>query len=246
MTKTTIKRPFAVFDIDGTLIRWQLYHAIAEELIKLNFLEPADVIKIKKIKRTWEHRVNKSAYEDYESQLMFYIEKIIKTIPTSTFYDISLKVFNTYKNKNHRYTLDLINNLRAKNYLLFFISGSPEIIVKMMTDYYNFDDFGGSHLIEKDNFLDHYSLRMTRKNKADLLRKFIKKHHATSKNSIAIGDSDSDIEMLLMVETPLVFNPNQKLLTFAKNNNWKIIIERKNVIYELEAINGQYVLANTK
>ena len=28
-------RPFAVFDIDGTIIRWQLYHALADELASL-------------------------------------------------------------------------------------------------------------------------------------------------------------------------------------------------------------------
>ena len=30
---------FAVFDIDGTLIRWQLYHAIADELAKSGHID---------------------------------------------------------------------------------------------------------------------------------------------------------------------------------------------------------------
>ena len=33
-------RPFAVFDIDGTLIRWQLYHSIADTLARLGHIEP--------------------------------------------------------------------------------------------------------------------------------------------------------------------------------------------------------------
>ena len=32
-------RPFAVFDIDGTLIRWQLYHAIADALAKKGLID---------------------------------------------------------------------------------------------------------------------------------------------------------------------------------------------------------------
>ncbi len=31
-----MSQPFAVFDIDGTIIRWQLYHALADELAKEN------------------------------------------------------------------------------------------------------------------------------------------------------------------------------------------------------------------
>ena len=41
MTKdSTQSRPFAVFDIDGTLIRWQLYHAVADDMAKQNIINP--------------------------------------------------------------------------------------------------------------------------------------------------------------------------------------------------------------
>ena len=34
------QRPFAVFDIDGTLIRWQLYHALADEMVRRSMIDP--------------------------------------------------------------------------------------------------------------------------------------------------------------------------------------------------------------
>jgi phosphoserine phosphatase len=36
-----------------------------------------------------------------------------------------------------------------------------------------------------------------------------------------------------MVETPICFNPNKKLYEYAKRSGWKIVVERKDVIYDL-------------
>ena len=38
---------------------------------------------------------------------------------------------------------------------------------------------------------------------------------------------------LEMVENPICFNPNEKLYTEAKRQGWKVVVERKDVIYEL-------------
>jgi len=39
--------------------------------------------------------------------------------------------------------------------------------------------------------------------------------------------------MLEMVERPICFNPNQKLFEAAKRHDWPIVVERKDVVYEL-------------
>ena len=63
--------------------------------------------------------------------------------------------------------------------------------------------------------------------------------------SIAIGNGASDISMLELVETPIAFNPEKKLFDYAKDRGWKIVVERKNVIYELETRSGKYQLVKT-
>jgi hypothetical protein len=55
-----------------------------------------------------------------------------------------------------------------------------------------------------------------------------------------------DIELLEMVQNPIAFNPNTDLFEYAKSKNWKIVIERKNVIFELEKQDGKYILTDTK
>jgi len=55
----------------------------------------------------------------------------------------------------------------------------------------------------------------------------------TLKGSVGVGDTESDIAFLKMVEKPICFNPNQKLYQYAKRAGWKIVVERKDVIYHL-------------
>ena len=55
----------------------------------------------------------------------------------------------------------------------------------------------------------------------------------TTKNSIAVGDTEGDIPLLEGVEQPICFNPNQALYNHAKLMGWEVVVERKDVIYYL-------------
>jgi len=48
--------------------------------------------------------------------------------------------------------------------------------------------------------------------------------------------------MLELVENPIAFNPDKNLFEIAKTHKWKVVIERKNMIFQLEYKNGNYVL----
>jgi phosphoserine phosphatase len=49
-----------------------------------------------------------------------------------------------------------------------------------------------------------------------------------------MGDTESDASILRMVTHPIAFNPNQNLKKFADAEGWRIVIEKKDVIYEIE------------
>jgi phosphoserine phosphatase len=74
----------------------------------------------------------------------------------------------------------------------------------------------------------------------------VEKYGATFAGSIAIGDSESDIAMLELVERPIAFNPSKGLFKEAQKQGWPVVLERKNMIYELENRGNEYVLAETK
>ena len=54
------------------------------------------------------------------------------------------------------------------------------------------------------------------------------------KGSIGVGDTESDVAFLKLVERPICFNPNKKLYDYAKRKGWEVVVERKDMIYFLQ------------
>lgn len=238
------KRPFAVFDIDGTLIRWQLYHAIADALAKKGYIDSGTHQKIKDARMVWKKRAHGEAFSAYQNELITVYEKLLLDLSYRDFNQAVKAVFDEYKDQVYIYSRDLIKKLKKDGYLLFAISGSQIEIVSKIAKYYGFDDFVGTiYEHEGDKFTGALTLHLGGKHL--VLQELIEKHRTSLTGSIAIGDGASDISMLEMVEAPIAFNPERKLFDIAKNNGWKIVIERKNMIYELENKNGNYYLLHT-
>ena len=237
-------RPFAVFDIDGTLIRWQLYHAIADATVKLGYVAPYTYQVVKEARMDWKRRTSSGSFKSYEKQLIDTYESVLKGLTLEQFMKAADVVFDEYKDQVYTYTRDLIVELKKKGYLLFAISGSQEEIVEKIARHWDFDDWMGTiYGYKNGRFSGTKTVGSADKSKA--LQKLIKKHKATLDGSVAVGDSTSDIPMLKKVDRPIVFNPDRELFELAKQNGWRLVIERKNMVYELEKVNGKYELVKT-
>lgn len=241
----TKRRPFAVFDIDGTIIRWQLYHAIADSLANTGHIDAELFKQARTARMQWKKRVGDDAFKDYEEKLVSIYDKALTTLSADDFMAAVCHVFDEYKEQTYTYTRDLILELKSKDYLLFAISASQEEVVEMLADYYGFDAWAGSKYPRSGNHFTGEKVPLKRDLKVKTLHKLVKKFDAASTDSIAVGDSDSDIPMLEAVERPIAFNPDKKLFEHAKQQGWKIVLERKNMVYELESKDGSYVVAQT-
>jgi phosphoserine phosphatase len=69
--------------------------------------------------------------------------------------------------------------------------------------------------------------------KAQIVARVVEKEGVTLEGSVGVGDTEGDISLLEAVALPICFNPNMKLFERAKLSDWKIVVERKDVIYEL-------------
>lgn len=236
------QKKFAVFDIDGTLIRWQLYHAMCDHLAKKGYISQEAFQDVRDARMKWKKREDISSFHDYELLVIAAFDSVIQQVTPTQISQIIHEVFNEYKDQSYSYTRELIRELKANGYLLFAISASPKEIVQLLAEHYGFDDFGGSvyEVLDGSHTGNKFVLKSDEKPK--YLQSLIEKHNCTLKGSIGVGDSDGDIAMLSLVEHPTVINPNAVLFEHAKAHNWKIVVERKNVIYTLEPSNGQYQL----
>jgi HAD superfamily hydrolase (TIGR01490 family) len=232
---------FAVFDIDGTLIRWQLYHAVVDRLAKNNLLGSNAHNRLHNARMIWKRRENVDAFLSYEKEVIAVYEEALGDLDVKVFDKIVKEIVSEYKSQTYIYTRNLAKKLKAKDYVLLAISGSHQELVKHIAKNYNFDDWVGTEYFREGNRFNGVK-KVPSLDKKSVLKNLIKKHNLSTKDSYAIGDSKSDASLLELVENPIAFNPDLKLLAIAKKHRWPIIIERKNVIYKLKAGDNGYVL----
>ncbi len=227
------KKPVAVFDIDGTLFRSSLFVELVERMIQEGiFPKTAQADYIKSF-TLWQDR--QGSYEDYISQVIVVFQRNIKGVDFSDFKRISNDIVFFGKNKVYRYTRDLAKSLKKKGYYLLAISHSPKIIVDAFCKEAKFDkSYGFVYECDKNG-------KMTGKaifedliiEKEKILKRAIEKENLTLKNSYGVGDGLSDAGFLSLVDNPICFNPNKAFYKYAKKKKWKIIVERKDMFYEI-------------
>ena len=235
---------FAAFDIDGTLLRWQLFHSVVAEIAEAQPEPNETYIAATKAFDKWKRRTDPGAFYTYERATLDAWFALIKTITPAEYHAATRTVFEAQKDFTYRYTRDLIKTLQAQDYAIIAISGSHQETVQMIGDYYGFDmAIGSEYPVENGRFTGEEITPFT--DKGEALRKIVAEHNLQWEDSYAVGDSNSDAKMLALVANPIAFNPDQNLLKHAQENNWKIVVERKNVAYELAVQNGTYYLQNS-
>jgi len=234
-------KPFAVFDIDGTLIRWQLFHAIVHSLGKSGHI-PADAHERIAIARAdWKHRTTNGGFAVYEDVLVREYLAAIRGIPPRDYELVVNDVFEKYKDQTFTYTRNLLHSLKAQGYFLLAISGSHHEIITKIATYHGFDDTIGAKLEIRDGrFTGNIQSPIFQKDQT--LKELVAKHTLNFKDSYAIGDSTSDAQMLALVSHPIAFNPDQALFSIADEQGWDIVVERKNMVFELHKLDGRYQL----
>lgn len=223
----------AIFDVDGTIFRSSLIVELVEIMVERGYFpKEAENIYIRK-KEAWNNR--KGSYDDYINALVVSFMNHIKGVSFSDFEEAVKFVTGQHKYRVYRYTRDLIQDLKNKKYFLLAISQSPKGVLDDFCKYYGFDKVYGRfyELGPSDRFTGKVVDEHLISNKANIVKRAVEKEGLTLEGSIGVGDTDGDISFLELVETAICFNPNSILYRYAKRNGWKVVVERKDVIYEL-------------
>lgn len=226
-------RPVAVFDIDGTLFRSSLLIELVEELVRREVFPPTARNSYKDAHEDWLNR--RGEYGPFIQKVILAFGKHAKGIPYGDIADVAGEIIEVKKDRVYRYTRDLLDELKKGGHYLLAISHSPKFIVDGFAyelgfdkSYGTFYDTGASNRFTGDIVDEHVIM-----NKAAVLQRAVEKQGLAIADSVGVGDTESDIGMLSFVETPIAFNPNRILYRHAKKHDWKIVVERKDVIYEI-------------
>ncbi len=227
------KKKVAVFDIDGTIFRSSLLIELTEALIEQGvFPKKVRNIYSREYKR-WLER--KGSYEDYINAVVRAFWTNIKGVERSVFLKTARDVVALHHDRVYRYTRDLVKDLRKKKYYIIAISHSPREIVGAFCMKLGFSKvYGMMYEVGTDQtFTGTIQYTDLIYDKAKILRRAIEKQGLTLRGSVGVGDTESDVAFLRLVDRPICFNPNKKLLAHAKRNGWKVVVERKDVIHTI-------------
>jgi len=226
-------RKVAVFDIDGTIFRSSLLIELVERLIQKGLFPEETRKAYEKEEREWLDR--KSDYEAYITRVVQVFAEQSKGLSYEETNYIAGEIIEEKKNRVYRYTRDLIKELKSQGYYMLAISHSPKLIVDGFGYEMGFDKVYGTiyEVGPNECFTGTIEDQDLIFNKAAVLQRAIRKENLTLAGSVGVGDTESDIAMLEMVERPIAFNPNAKLHKHAKIRQWEVVVERKDVIYNI-------------
>lgn len=223
----------AFFDIDGTVFRSSLLIQLVEALVSEGIFPANAKDEYSDAYVAWVNR--EGTYEDYISSVVDTYVHHIKGVHYGTLADIGKIVIVKQGKRVYRYTRDLIKELKDKNYYVVAISQSPKTILDEFCNGYGFDKVYGRmyELGPQDLFTGKMIDVHLIEDKANIIRRVLEGENFTSDDSVGVGDTEGDISLLDMVAKPICFNPNAQLYEHAKKVGWSVVVERKDVIYEL-------------
>lgn len=225
-------KPIAIFDIDGTIFRSSLAIELFKKLIGEGIFEPTFLKKVKRSEQKWLNR--QGHYDDYVRDVVRTYQKAIIGKKKNQIVAASRKVIREQKFRTYRYTKALLERIRKK-YFTIAISGSPLEVIREYNKFLKFDKMYGWEfgIDEKGRYTDAI-LHSPTVYKKELIVRYVQNHNLSLRNSIGVGDTESDVGFLDLVDHPIAFNPNTVLARYARRKGWKIVVERKDLILEAD------------
>lgn len=223
----------AIFDIDGTIFRKNLHFELINELAWMKIF-PLDVRRqLIDIYTNWvEHE---GTYEQYRHAIVNLYAEHIAGCRKSDVLRASRVVIPFHAKRTYVFAENLIKQLRAEGYHLIAVSGSPsEVVEEYNTHYLKFDAaFGSLYELNDQDIYTGVAAFEPSQNKGEVVKQYAYEHGLSLEGSYGIGDTESDGSFLRLVTFPIAFNPNQNLKEQAEKERWRIVVEKKDVIYEV-------------
>jgi len=227
-----MKKKLAIFDIDGTVFRKNLHFELIDELSWRGiFSKNARRVLVQIYAKWLEHR---GTYEEYRKKIVSTYAKELKGCSQKDIIEASRKVADFNKNRTYIFARDLIKKLRKENYVIIAISGSPIEVINEYNKHIKFDEvFGSVYETDGQGIYTGKAIFEPVRHKGHLVGQYISEKGISLKGSYGIGDTESDVSFLEMVDYPFAFNPNLNLERVARRRKWKIVVEKKDVIYDI-------------
>jgi HAD superfamily hydrolase (TIGR01490 family) len=233
VSEPSAKAPLAVFDVDGTLFRRGLLPALTRRLVEEGVFSERVREELSEDYYAWVER--RGSYDTYDRLVMELFLRELEGVPVAELQRCAGVEVETHGRRVHMYTRDMAQRLKEAGYQLIAISGSPQEILDLFLKPLGFDRAWGTVLAQDAR--GRYTgevLQNPFANKRRVMEEFLEGAEVDLEDSVGMGDTLSDVGFLELVRTPIAFNPNRDLFEVARQRGWPIVVERKDVIYNLQ------------
>jgi HAD superfamily phosphoserine phosphatase-like hydrolase len=191
-----------------------------------------------RLTRAYSHWLeHEGTYEEYKKELVNIYSEYLPGVHQADVQKACQSLVPFHAKRTYIFSEELIQKLRAHNYYLMVISGSPQEVVEEYNHHYLHFDlvYGSSYEVDEKGVYTGNVIDEPVRYKGRVVKEFIERNAFSLADSYGMGDTESDAKFLSMVEHPIAFNPNQNLHQIAEAEGWRIIVEKKDVIYEIRS-----------
>lgn len=213
-----MRKPFAVFDVDGTLHEGAMGVDFIVELSRQGYTKHP----IHDLYEAWQFSPDRATF----FMTHFYPEfSTITPITRAEMERIGTTIAQRVSTNIRPRLLSEIEVRRSEGNTLLIVSNSPSVTIAPLAQLLGFDGYYAPETqFDIDGIYAGPRVRTpAEKDKSYQLQQLVHTHQLTKKGSYAYGDTVEDIPMLTYVAYPVAVTPTAELRTFALEHNWAII-----------------------
>ena len=120
--------------------------------------------------------------------------------------------------------LKRLEQVQQEGHLTVLLSSSPDFLVSKIAKRFNIPVCHGTqYAVDKDRRFCHISHLILGTEKAQILENLGRQYGIAKRDTFAYSDSHLDLPFLLSAGSAIGVNPNRKLRTLCRQNQWPII-----------------------
>ncbi len=216
----------AIFDFDGTLFMRDTLPFLGEEWVRqgrprvryiITYLSIMPVLILYKMGMVPRPRMKYQALKKFQKMFVKMSEKQVKE-----FFRQSYPALTRYYNPE---VLAEIKRAKSDGFHLVLLSGAYAFMLNMVAEDLEIDTVIGAELYFRNEIID-YSREISfvdGENKLALLQQIFSGQEVDWKLSRSYGDSYDDLLVLQIAGEAVAVNPENRLLDYAQDNDWRVI-----------------------
>ncbi len=220
-------KPFAAFDVDGTIFKSSLAEKVVDRCIAEGIFPAEEFNLVYANRKRWQVRNNEGLYQAYMQRLIGALVKNMAGVEVKRFDEVAEAMIEEQQVRKFAFPRRLMETVKDSHSIVA-ISGSPDILVKPFLQDLQVRNVYGSTFEHKEGVFTGVAKSVG--NKAEVLKGLVDDRIVSQTGSIAVGDTISDVPMLTYADKAIIFNASNTLTSFGKEYGWVRVNEVKDNI----------------